>query len=90
MPQSMAMYCGLQGVRVLTKMLPGCMSAWKKLSRNTWGEEDLHTTFGQELHIGALVGQGRQVSDRNAVDALHHQHLVAAQVPVHLWDVEQR
>ncbi|MNT68950.1 hypothetical protein D3C72_2072200 [compost metagenome] len=21
---------------VLTKMLPGCMSAWKKLSRNTW------------------------------------------------------
>lgn len=36
MPQSTAMYCGLQGARVLTKMLPGCMSAWKKLSRNTW------------------------------------------------------
>ncbi|MOA37220.1 hypothetical protein D3C78_1587950 [compost metagenome] len=36
MPQSMAMYCGSCGVRVLTKMLPGCMSAWKKLSRNTW------------------------------------------------------
>ncbi|EXF43348.1 hypothetical protein BAY1663_04218 [Pseudomonas sp. BAY1663] len=36
MPKSTAMYCGLHGWWVLTKMLPGCMSAWKKLSRNTW------------------------------------------------------
>ncbi|MCY1454680.1 hypothetical protein D9M71_717620 [compost metagenome] len=36
MPQSMAMYCGFHGWRVATKMFPGCMSAWKKLSRNTW------------------------------------------------------
>ncbi|MOA66566.1 hypothetical protein D3C78_1933720 [compost metagenome] len=36
MPQSMAMYCGLHGLTVLTKILPGCMSAWKKLWRNTW------------------------------------------------------
>ena len=53
------------------------------------GEENFHATFGQQFHVGALVGQGRQVSHRDAVDALHHQHLMAAQVPVHLRHVEQ-
>jgi hypothetical protein len=24
------------------------------------GEEDLHAALGQHLHVGALVGQGRQ------------------------------
>ena len=36
MPKSSAMYWPLRGPSVATKMLPGCMSAWKKPSRNTW------------------------------------------------------
>ncbi|MNZ34692.1 hypothetical protein D3C78_520730 [compost metagenome] len=51
------------------------------------GEEDLHATLGEQLHVGALVGQGRQVSDLDAVDALHHQHFRPAPVPVHLGHV---
>ena len=32
--------------------------------------------------------QARDVADGNAMDALHHQHVVAAQVPVHLGHVQ--
>nr|GFD13108.1 hypothetical protein [Tanacetum cinerariifolium] len=38
------------------------------------GEEQLHATFGEFLHVGALIGQGRQIGDLNPVDALHHQY----------------
>ena len=34
--QSSAIKRGLLGLMVSTKTLPGCISAWKKLSRNTW------------------------------------------------------
>ncbi|SAJ33735.1 Uncharacterised protein [Enterobacter cloacae] len=54
------------------------------------GEEDLHAALGQCLEVGALVAQGFQVGHRDAVDALHHQHLGPAPVPVDLWHVEQR
>lgn len=53
------------------------------------GEEYLHASFGQQLHVGALIGQGGHVGHRHAVDALHYQHLGAAQVPVHLGHVHQ-
>ena len=39
MAQSTAMYCGDCGCSGLTKILPGCMSAWKKLCRNTWAKK---------------------------------------------------
>ena len=65
-------------------MLPGCMSAWKKLSQKHLGEEDLHAAFRQQLHIGAVGLQRRYVGHRDAVDALHHQHLFTAVIRVHL------
>ena len=52
------------------------------------GEEDFHTAFGQQFHVGALVGEGCQVGDGNAVNTLHDQHLGAAQVPVHLRHIQ--
>jgi hypothetical protein len=54
------------------------------------GEENLHATLGQHLHVGTLVGQGRQVGDLHPVDALHHQHFGAAPVPVDLRYIQQR
>ncbi len=54
------------------------------------GEENLHAAFGELLHVGALFGQPGHVGDRHAVDALHHQYLRAAVIPVDLRHVEQR
>ncbi len=54
------------------------------------GKEDLDARFGQLLHVCALVEQGFHVGHRQAADPLHDHHLVAAQVPVHLGDVQQR
>ncbi|MNH95197.1 hypothetical protein D3C73_478320 [compost metagenome] len=54
------------------------------------GEEDLHAAFGEHFHVGALVGQGREVSDLDAVDALHHQHFRPAPVPIDLRHIQQR
>ena len=53
------------------------------------GKEDFHAAFGKLLHIGTLVGQRRQVGHRDALDALHHQYLVTAPVPVDLGNVDQ-
>src|SRR5476649_1157503 len=53
------------------------------------GEEDLHAALGEHFHVGALVGQGGEVGDLHAVDALHHQHFGAAPVPIHLRHVQQ-
>jgi hypothetical protein len=52
------------------------------------GEEQLHTALGEFFHVGALIGQGRQIGDLNPVDALHHQHFRPAPVPVDLRHVE--
>jgi len=54
------------------------------------GEEDLHAALGELAHIGVLPRQPGHVGHRDAVDALHHQHLRAAIVPVDLRHVEQR
>ena len=54
------------------------------------GEENLHATFGQHLHVGTLVGQGLKVGDLDPVDTLHHQHFGAAPVPVDLRHIHQR
>ena len=52
------------------------------------GEEDLDTPLSQQLHANALPAQGVGVAHRGAADALHHQHVLACQVPVDLGDVE--
>ena len=44
------------------------------------GEEDLHPALGQQLHVGAVGFQRLNIGDRNAIDALHHQHLLAAEI----------
>ena len=54
------------------------------------GEEDLHAAFGKHFHVGALIGEGRQIGHLNAVNALHHQHFRPAPVPIDLRHVEQR
>ena len=42
------------------------------------------------LKSRAQLAQPRDVADRDAVDALHHQHVRAAVVPVDLRHVQQR
>ncbi len=53
------------------------------------GEEHLHPALGQQLHVGAVGLQRRNVGDRNAVDPLHHQHLLTAVLGEHLGHVER-
>ncbi|MNQ73006.1 hypothetical protein D3C85_877250 [compost metagenome] len=53
------------------------------------GEEHLHPALGQQLHVGTVGLQRRDVGDRNAVDALHHQHLLAAVIRVDLGHIER-
>ena len=70
-------------------MLPGCMSAWKKLWRNTWVKK-ICTPFSASRWIFAPRRlQLGDVADQHAVDALHHHHVAAAVVPVHLGHVQQ-
>ena len=44
---------GCCGSSTSTKMLPGCMSAWKKLWRNTWVKKISHAVLGQPRDVGA-------------------------------------
>ena len=53
------------------------------------GKEDFDAAFGQFLHVSALVCEGGQIGHWNAVDPLHHQHLVATPVPVDAGDIQQ-
>ncbi len=53
------------------------------------GEEYFHAALGEHFHVGTLVGEGRHVGYRDAVDALHHQDLGPAPVPVHLRHIHQ-
>ena len=70
--------------------MPGCMSAWKKLSRKTWGEEDFDAAFGQYFEVGAGGVDGGFVGDVGGADALHHHHVFAAVAPVHFGHVQER
>ena len=77
------------GSAISTKIFPGCMSAWKKLCRNTCVKK-MRTPFSARLRdVGAAVAQAREVADRHAMDALHDHDLGAAVVPVHFRHVEQ-
>ncbi len=52
------------------------------------GEEDLHATFCQQLHINAMTLQRGYVWNRNAVDALHHHHGFAAVIGIDFRHIE--
>ncbi len=52
------------------------------------GEEQLDTALGQLLHVGALIGEGRQIGHLHTVNALHDQHLRPAPVPIDLRHVQ--
>ncbi len=71
-------------------MLPGCMSAWKKLWRNTWVKK-ISTPFSARRWMSVPRARSvAEVADRHAVDALHDHDVGAAQLPVHLRHVQQR
>ncbi|MNT85944.1 hypothetical protein D3C72_2261730 [compost metagenome] len=53
------------------------------------GEEDLNPALRQQFHVGAVGLQRGYVGDRNAVDALHHQYLLAAVIRVDLGHIER-
>ena len=52
-------------------------------------EEDLHAVLGEPLDVRAATPELGDLADQHAVDALHHHHVAAAQVPVHLGHVQQ-
>ena len=71
-------------------MLPGCMSAWKKPSRNTCVKKistPARASFGMSMPCARR--RSTWLTGR-AVHALHHHHVVGAVVPVHLGHEEQR
>ena len=70
-------------------MLPGCMSAWKKPSRNTWVKKIVTPSRASLRMSTPACAQPLDLADRHAVHALHHDHLGVAVVPVHLRDQHQ-
>src|SRR5690606_24487696 len=54
------------------------------------GEEYFDAALGQLLHVRALGAQGVDIGHRDAADALHDQHLVAAPVPIDGRHIEYR
>ena len=70
-------------------MLPGCMSAWKKPSRNTWVKK-IVTPSRASFGMSTPASRRRStLADRHAVHALHHDHARGGTVPVHLRDQHQ-
>ena len=70
-------------------MLPGCMSAWKKPSRNTWVKKIVTPSRASFADVDAGLAQPLDLADRHAVHALHHDHVGVAAVPEHLGDQHQ-
>ena len=73
-----------------TRMLPGCMSAWKKPSRNTWVKK-ISTPARASAGISTpFCLQHGDLRYRRAVHALHHHDAPRAVVPVDRRHREQR
>jgi hypothetical protein len=80
---------GRAGSVTSTKMFPGCMSAWKKLSRNTCVKKIFTPRSASSLMSTPAAFSAVDIGYRDAVDALHHEHVASRVVPVHLGHVEQ-
>ena len=74
---------------MLTWMLPGCMSAWKKPSRKTWVKKIVTPSRASFLMSTPASRRRCDLADRHAVHALHHDHARGAQVPHHLGHQHQ-
>jgi hypothetical protein len=71
------------------KMLPGCMSAWKKPSRKTWVKKistPARDSAGRSMPA-AISAVG--LTDRDAPHALHDHHRRRALIPVHFGHLQQ-
>ena len=88
MPKSSATYC--RASRRDTRMLPGCMSAWKKPSRNTCVKKISTPARASAGMSMPLRLQRLDLRYRRAMHALHHHHAPRAVVPVHRGHREQR
>ena len=53
-------------------------------------EEDLHPVTRELFQVDAGRAHAVELADGDALDPLHHQHVAAAVVPVHLRDAQQR
>ena len=62
MPKSTATYFGFAGSATSTKMLPGCMSAWKKLCRKTCVKK-MVTPFSASLGMSVPSSLSRSTSE---------------------------
>ena len=69
---------------MLTWMLPGCMSAWKKPSRKTCVKKIVTPSRASFVMSTPAARSRSTLADRHAVHALHHHHAGRAQVPHHL------
>ena len=70
-------------------MLPGMHVGVEEIVAERLREEDLDAVLGQALDVRAAALQLRHVRDQHAAHALHHHHVLAAVVPVHLRHVQQ-
>ncbi|CNU37120.1 Uncharacterised protein [Salmonella enterica subsp. enterica serovar Bovismorbificans] len=52
------------------------------------GEENFNPAFRQQFHVGAVLFQRRHIRNRNAVYPLHHHHVLATVIGVHLRDIQ--
>ncbi|MNC64965.1 hypothetical protein D3C75_1152060 [compost metagenome] len=51
-------------------------------------EEHLHATFCQQFHVSALLVKHGNVRNGNAVDALHHHHVLTTIVREHFRHIQ--
>ena len=90
MPKSSAMYLPWLAASTPTKMLPGCMSAWKKPSRNTCVKKISTPARASRLKSMPAARSVGDAADRDAGHPLHDEHFARRPVPVDLGHPQQR
>ncbi|MNE07950.1 hypothetical protein D3C80_1005910 [compost metagenome] len=73
---------------VTDKDIPRMHIGMEKAVAENLGEEDLHATFGQQFHVRSLIFQRHDIRHGNAVNTLHHHHILAAIVRIHFRHIQ--
>ena len=72
---------GRRRVARIHENVAGVHVGMKKIVAERLLEKDLDAAFGQHLKVHAHAAQPVQLTDGNALDALHHQHVGPGKVP---------
>ena len=81
---------GRRRVARIHENVAGVHVGMKKIVAERLLEKDLDAAFGQHLKVHAHAAQPVQLTDGNALDALHHQHVGPGKVPEHDGVINER